>query len=136
MVVTSPAPGEEGAKAHHSRGTNPDVPTVCNGDGVPVPIIAPGAMGSIVGKDCLIYHSVSYQLYLGVNMILNSDVRLQRGKSSMLKASLSMQTEALAQENTFSVTGGLQDTAMCLRCIKRKALSLDYLICMTTDNEF
>lgn len=37
MVVTSPAPGEEGAKARHSRGTNPDVPTVCNGDGVPVP---------------------------------------------------------------------------------------------------
>lgn len=69
-------------------------------------------------------------------MILNSDVRLQRGKSSMPKASLSMQTEALAQEDAFSVTSGLQDTATCLRCLKRKALSLEYLICMTTDNEF
>lgn len=47
-------------------------------------------MGSAVGKDCLIYHCVSYQLYLGVNMILNPDIINHYGKLSVAKEALSM----------------------------------------------
>lgn len=69
-------------------------------------------------------------------MTLNPDVRLHYGNPSMARTTLSMQMEMLAQEDSLSVMSGLQDSAMCLRYIKRKAHSLEYLICTTTDNEF
>lgn len=44
--------------------------------------------------------------------------------------------EVLAQEYPLSVISGLQDSAMYLSYIKQRALSLEYLICTATDNEF
>lgn len=60
------------AKAYHSRGTNPDVPLQARV--MAYPCQGSQSDGLSVGKDCLMHHSVSYQLYLGVNMILNPDV--------------------------------------------------------------
>jgi len=82
-------------------------------------------MGSAVGKYCLAYCSISYQLYIGVNMFLNTDARLHYGKPSMAKATLATEMEVLAQEDALSVISSLQDSAMCLRCTKRKAHRLD-----------
>lgn len=40
--------------------------------------------------------------------------------------------EVLTGEDTLLVVSGLQDSATCLRYLKREALHLEYLICITS----
>lgn len=60
VVVTSPAPGGV-PRPVNSRGTNPDVPTVCSGDGIPMSGFP--ERWDQLWERAVIYYSVSYQLY-------------------------------------------------------------------------